>query len=321
MDQQELKAALEASDNKACRYFAGNAFVLSNSRNIRNVKTKRGESKNSYRFVSHTQSVCDTLRSIFKLEVEPFVAKFERAISGDGQEEKRIDRLASSSLLALLCFHRVSKEHKLKLRLNGKDYLFNEVDFECKNPISKGSDKCSNVDVVLVGPKAKLYLESKFGEYFSRSSDYTDISEEAYGVLYREFFKRDWETLKCSFGDAIAISSNDGKPHYCSGIKQMISHYQGLRTLLSGNEAAGKQGKEIFLGTILFDGFGGKLDRKHQHFDDYVKCYGEFLKNAPRGKDGFKLVDKILTYQDVFDGTEVNRSLLPARVRQFYFAK
>ena len=93
--------------------------------------------------------VLNKLIEIFDICSDSFKKKFEMAISGDGQEVKRISTLHSSSLAALLLLYSISKNNPLKCELEGKKYEFNNCYFEVKTNVK--DDHFSNMDVVLVG--------------------------------------------------------------------------------------------------------------------------------------------------------------------------
>ena len=120
------------------------------------------------------KTTVEKLESIFQMSnKELFEAKFKQAISGDGQEWKRIATLHSSSLVALLCFYSVTNSKPLTINVDGNDCIFTESHFECKNRVGidgKGNPHYSNMDVVLIGKTKEnksviLFLESKFSEY------------------------------------------------------------------------------------------------------------------------------------------------------------
>ena len=51
-------------------------------------------------------------------------------------EKAKINKLHSSSLAALMCFYKVSKEQPLNIRINDINFEFTEVKFEHENNLS-----------------------------------------------------------------------------------------------------------------------------------------------------------------------------------------
>ena len=320
MNGEQLEKDL-AKANKACRLFT-------NRRSLDFLKKLQDEDGDAISKVENSKTSFQLKRSLFrsceeKREIgckfakflrlsdeESFAEKFEEAVSGDGNEIRRINRLGSSSLLALLFFYRVSKDHVLKLTLNDRndrECVFDEVHFECKNPIMEGSRKCSNMDVLLLGRDSSnksvaLFLECKFSEYLNRSRAVKGISP-VYKGIYEEFFECGWDLLEFDSKDGtVSLKMKDsGMPSYCHGIKQMISHCMGLRYLCSkkSRETSSKgekvslADKDIFLGEILFNGFCDT-----DYFGCYEKLYKDFAGHVP-DKEKFTVLNELLTYQKV----------------------
>ena len=110
------------------------------------------------------------LACIFGLNPNVFADKYQQAISGDGQEARRIRTLHSSALLCLLCFYGISEKRPLNLNLEGRQITFTSSQFEVKSLVGTdetGREHESNMDVVLCGKDAQtgkkviLFLESK----------------------------------------------------------------------------------------------------------------------------------------------------------------
>jgi hypothetical protein len=261
----------------------------------------------------------------FDLNPQSFEEKFKKAaIEGDGQEFRRIRTLHSSSLICLLCFYGISEQKPLYLNLDGHDIKFTESLFEVKNPIGNHEEgKPSNIDVVLsgkdiiTGKKAVLFLESKFSEYLSWGK-HSKISDQVYGNTYKELINGGTlERMKLKYGPMkdeqlyYELTSNKGRTyHYAGGIKQMISHFLGVKTV-SGN--AEYTDCDIYLGEILFK-FEDSIDAKQRKFNDYAELYkilSEGLNTISESR--FKVVSQILTYQEVFRDYELDNA-----VRTFY---
>ncbi len=266
------------------------------------------------------------LACIFGLNSKVFADKYLQATSGDGQEARRIRTLHSSSLLCLLCFYGVSVERPLRLNLEGRQITFTSSQFEVKNPVvtgKTGGDHQSNMDVVLTGKDAQtgkkviLFLESKFSEYLTWGK-YSGISNHVYqktydqlfnaGVLERMGLKYEECPDKPGYSD---LASVKGKTlHYAGGIKQMVSHYLGVK-----NAAEGKlyEGYDIYLGEILFK-FPDSIEGAQRKINDYDGLYMTLAEGLNQlSEDKFKVFDQCLTYQDVFKDNELEES-----VRSFY---
>jgi len=340
MDKEQLEAALKNSQSKACKFFATNEFVLHHAETIKPVKGKRGDgSKNSFQF--QIKPTSEALAKLFKITpTEDFEARFEEAVSGDGQEAQRITRLGSSSLLAFLCFNRVSKDHPLTISW-GENICcrFNEVHFECQNRIKTDENsRCSNIDVLLIGnyedteKPVALFLESKFSEYFGRSSSYKNISS-IYKEDYDDFFSGSWNSLERQPGkdesgnDTIELRTK-GDTQYCAGIKQMISHYRGLKTLAGNHNSHSKSNQsnvfhfdgqtDVFLGSIVFD-FSTNISDKKDALGAYRKLYEDYVNHCPENQS-FRIVPELLTYQKVFACQKSEKQFtLPQTVRAMYF--
>lgn len=340
MDKEQLEAAFKNSQSKACKFFATNEFVLHHAEIIKPVKGKRGDgSKNSFQF--QVKPTSEAIAKLFNItSTKDFEARFEEAISGDGQEAQRITRLGSSSLLAFLCFNAVSKERPLKISW-GENICcrFNEVHFECRNQITTGENsRCSNIDVLLIGnyddtgKPVALFLESKFSEHFGRSSSFKNISI-IYKEDYDDFFRRSWDSLEYQPGkdesgnDTIELRTK-GDTQYCAGIKQMISHYRGLRILARNHNSHSESNQsnvfhfdgltDVFLGSIVFD-FSTNISDKKDALGAYRKLYKDFVNHCPENQP-FRIVPELLTYQQVFACQKSEKQfLLPQKVRAMYF--
>ena len=255
-----------------------------------------------------------------------FADKYLQATSGDGQEARRIRTLHSSSLLCLLCFYGVSEERPLNLIVEGRQVAFTSSQFEVKNPVGTdetGKEHNSNMDVVLygidtqTGKKVILFLESKFSEYLTWGK-YGGISNHVYqkiyaqlchgGVLERMELKYEECPDKPGYSD---LASVKGKTmHYAGGIKQMVSHFLGVK-----NTTAGKQFEDydIYLGEILFR-FPGSIEDAQRKFNDYDGLYKTLAEGLNQlSEDNFKVLGQCLTYQDVFKDYDLEES-----VRTFY---
>ena len=285
----------------------------------------RGKRSQKSLSIKHMDTGQD-LACIFGLNPKIFAVKYLQATSGDGQEARRIRTLHSSSLLCLLCFYGVSEERPLNLIVEGRQVRFTSSQFEVKNPVGTdetGKEHNSNMDVVLYGKdsqngkKVILFLESKFSEYLTWGK-YSGISNHVYrkiyaqlshnGVLERMGLKYEENPDNRGYSD---LDSVKGKTmHYAGGIKQMVSHFLGVK-----NAAAGKQYEDydIYLGEILFK-FPDSIEDAQRKFNDYDGLYKTLAKGLNQiSEDKFKVLGQCLTYQDVFKDYDLEES-----VRSFY---
>ena len=321
------------------------------SKNEMNVEVEntiwRGRpSNNSFCFINpkskykeREKEVLEKLQEVFDIRSDSFKKKYEMAISGDGQEVKRISTLHSSSLAALLLLYSVSKTKPLKCELGGEKYVFDNCYFEVKTNVK--DSHFSNMDVVLVGKNSEgkdvlFFLESKFSEYL-KTGMCNNISLDAYqqeynnlglvneairGVRFVEGTGKD--NVKC-----LQIKSDT--PQYCDGIKQMISHYIGVTNFIENGEIAldPKQkshfdeivklrdcGAEIILGEVLFN-FGDKVSGGKEKIEKYASIYGalaEILKeHIKEHTSKLYILPEILTYQELLKDFN-----LDDKIKNFY---
>ena len=331
---ENKRTLLNITDNPIYKdFFFKNDFVV-NELEKYPTKWRRGEeSKNSFSLsnkdtyektdISDVKKyISDLLQKTFGIEnKELFGRKYEEAISGDGKEWKRITTLHSSSLIALLCFYSVSEEHPLSIG----DYVFKESFFEVKTVVHDGHK--SNMDVVLrginkkTGKKVVLFLESKFTEYLNCGKK-GDISK-AYNDEYKKLSLFDNPIESISFGndgEFIYIKSNKPRkfPIYCGGIKQMLSHYIGVRNYAIQKNVGHQKSKfvdneEILLGEIMFD-FNGAITNSSEKLDNYKKVYTELAKRINNHQTQIRMLNEVMTYQDIFSGDFIKEK----KVKQFY---
>ena len=298
-----------------------NEFIVNSANHIEKSIDRRYKvpSRNSYCFSGKEKSE-ELLTKIFGIDnLELFKEKYKMAVSGSGQEDQKIVTLHSSSLCALLHFYNVEENHlTLSLGTDKKQRTveFTKSVFEFKSPVIVNP---SNMDVVLIGKDVEsdedvvLFLESKFAEYYtSASTKCKGISQKylnnKYGadlykdnVLTRLGLKRNNYDTK-NF-ELVSVS----EPFYIGGIKQMISHYIGIRNVLeknyyidSGNNSKqeevekaietgnGGKGAIVILGEIIFDRFIGDLELKpglkcgeiySQKYEILADEIGKLIKN------------------------------------------
>lgn len=308
-------------------------FLLSITGILQKTPWRDTVSENSLMF-SGEKGPDEVLKKVFCLG-DAFQHKYEQAVSGNGQEEQKINRLHSSALLSLLAFYSVSKESPITFELNGKEVVFTNVKFEHKNCVEKdkkGPD--SNMDIMLYdgdtldSSKNVLFLESKFSEYLTLGQK-KDISNTVYGDIYRMLFNQpSVDKLVCERQDSeyFLLKTNEKGNHYCEGIKQMISHYMGVLNFV--REFREYKCPNVYLGCILFDFKDGTIDTKVEgagisHLEDYRRVYSYLCKKLAELSGDFAkpenlhILNECLTYQDVFQ-MEQNRNVLDKNVKTFY---
>ena len=266
-----------------------------------------------------------------------FVEKFNMACSGTGEEINKITTLHSSSLCSLLFFFNVTESHPI--RLPGLDnYVFTDSYFEYKNKVIGFP---SNIDVVLLGKNERtkenviLFLESKFSEYitgvtkankkYEIGKSYFDkdcVSEPIYDALIQDNF------FELEKGPKFYLIARSEK--YIEGIKQMISHYYGVRNFINDeyyekdnpcNEKIKKhEPTEILLGEILFDNFSEDIKGHYlkNYEEDYCKL-AEIINKQPKelNNKSFKMLEKSLHYSDL---ENICLSDYPI-IKHFYFGE
>lgn len=307
-------------------------FLLSITGILQKTPWRDTVSENSLMF-SGEKGPDEVLKKVFCLG-DAFQHKYKQAVSGNGQEEQKINRLHSSALLSLLAFYSVSKENPITFELNGKEVVFTNVEFEHKNGVGKdekGMGHNSNMDIMLYDGdtldsiKNVLFLESKFSEYLTLGQK-KDISNTVYGDIYRMLFNQpSVDKLVCERQDSgyFLLKTNEKGNHYCEGIKQMISHYMGVLNFVQAQKCL-----NVYLGCILFDFKDDTIDTKVEgagisHLEDYRRVYSYLCKKLAELSGDFAkpenlhILNECLTYQDVFQ-MEQNRNVLDKNVKTFY---
>jgi len=304
----KIKTIEEFPKSDLYKFFAQNPFVQKciNEGRIFQSYWQGQYSTNSCSFMDvgkkvNKAEIRNNLKDIFGIKSELFDRKYAMAISGDGQEHRRISTLHSSSLVALLCFYSVSKDHPLTMDIEGQKVEFYQSLFEQKNLIGKdaaGKEHNSNMDVVLIGKNSAdesviLFLESKFSEYLAHGK-YDEISF-VYDDIYKDLTAKGQpieglEIIRES--NTWSILAAPGCPQqYCQGIKQMISHYQGVRKGFMKKD--GKKYAHIYLGEILFK-FPEDVDKGYESYNSYVGLYRQLACALNNLKFSvFPIIDKL----------------------------
>lgn len=298
---------------------------------------KKGVTDPSYEIAFSNKTLIDFVGDKIALSFDinknkdTFAKKFQMACSGSGDELKKITTLHSSSLCALLFFFNVDNKKLIIPSLS--EYEFTESYFEFQNKVIRSP---SNIDVVLLGKNIKtgkkviLFLESKFSEYITGTKK-TKVGKSYFksGCPSLPIYNRIEEDSYFDFDKKDGFS--DSKK-YNEGIKQMISHYYGIRNFMEGdffkkNENVYKNireygAEEIILGEILFDNFAknsGLTEKLDNYKDDYSKLAEiikeEYKKDETKPKNiEFKVLEKSLSYSEL----EEYISDFP-KIKKFYF--
>lgn len=294
---------------------------------IVNTPWRDKESENSFSFKvgdnmppSNTKDYKErlllTIKGIFRITNSSFDEKFYQVINGAGQEWKRLNVFHSSSLLCLLCFYNISEQAPLNITIDGKVCRFTASEFEVLNEIDKNKRHYpyySHIDVKLSGlcegKSVSLYLESKFSEYVNQRGAQKFTSTEEYELIYSKL-DRKIEGLDISTGDDKIILKNiDNKrpAQYWQGIKQMVSHYLGMKNCKDTCDIK-------YLGEILYD-FRSSI-MEPDYFRTYENIHQQLVKaleeTEPKPQT-FKVGKNMMTYQDIFKNYSLDE-----RVREIY---
>lgn len=305
---------------------------------------KGAPSNNSYTFANTSTANADLcgnrLAELFGIKHRDlFREKFAQSCGGSGQEWRRIAVLHSSALCALLFFYHVSEENPYRMEIEGETYRFTHSCFEYQNTVIKGRNP-SNMDVVLIGTDSRgkpvvCFLESKFSEYYESLGRQLEIAaeylENDYGkALYGEdsLAEMGLYTKARDAAETFILCSEEAC--YLEGIKQMISHYIGLRNLCDSpdgrDDAVAKAvsaGARVLLGEIFFTKGIGQLP-----VGSGEECYASYRKkymilagalNAQLERDGirgkFTVLRDILSYSQFQDKAYIQEP----RIKRFYF--
>ena len=300
---------------------------------------KKGISDPSYKFEfadkDSASFVSESLANNFGIEKEKdvFIKKFEMSCSGTGGELKKITTLHSSSLCALLFFFNVDN---MPLKMRGLENCeFTQSFFEFKNKVIRYP---SNIDVVLLGKnkitnkKVILFLESKFSEYITGINK-KDTKYKIGKAYFKEgcFSKPIYDELNSR--GSLHYNEKDGsftasKPKYIEGLKQIVSHYYGIRNFFISDyyekdnrnlDDVKKYGAaEFILGEIIFDNFGKELaDTLKSYEEDYGQLAEIINNQCKKDKIGnFRILTELLKYSDLKDYI----SEFP-KIKNFYFGK
>lgn len=348
MNLQEAMEKIENAKKKTLyeKMWRNNNFALKQM--VKGTKYHGNESNNSYQFIlNENESEKDLsvpLKRLFGIrDTEMFKTKFEEACGGSGNEALKILTLHSSSLCALLFFYDVKQHHlEIPLKVKGecKTFTFDDVYFEYQNKVINNP---SNIDVTLLGNDDRgkpviLFLESKFSEYYLYSGGVSsDISCNYFDndfskLVYKDFFLGEAEyEKKASSKEGYFKLSKKGKSLYIDGLKQMVSHYVGVKNFMNKEDLIDRpenRGKEavksnyfdknaiILLGTIVFDHIIGDFTIKKAEHPTYLESYAdeysklvEFL-NGKEDAEKLYILPELLCYSKIKDSKNVGDDIL-----------
>ena len=295
---ENVKKIVDASNvNDLYKFFVGNPFWEQGAFKLKTNYWQGKPSKWSMSFDGHC------MKDIFKIQDPTFCTKFAQAISGDGQEAEKITTIHSSSLVSLMVFFGVSEKNPIRFRIGSEVKAFTRCEFEVKNEVDFNSGNYSNIDVALYGDASVLFMESKFSEYLS-PSPYEVKSTKYYDVIY-DRLKDDLkaaQVAKTSNKKGKPVLARTGKKSiYCEGLKQMVSHYLGVRTEIKKGRGD-LEGKKVYLGEILFD-FRKKVSSASKMLSSYQDAYTCLVEGlnrcAEEDCEGRLQILPMITYQDL----------------------
>lgn len=180
-----------------------------------------------------------------------------------------------------------------------------------------------------------LFLESKFSEYYERPGKQLKIAAAYLSSNYGKVLYEEASLAKMGLratardGNEVFILCSE-KACYLEGIKQMISHYIGVRNLCDspGHKEdviadTVSAGAKVLLGEILFTKGIGQLHigKDEECFASYREKY-RVLADTLNGQlkrdglnDNFTVLSDILSYSQFRDKGYIQES----QVKRFYF--
>ncbi len=284
---------------------------------------------------------------VFDIKDPAFAIK--RAEQSKGQGQKDLHNFKSSSMSPLLCFYAISDSNPLTYSIDGITFRFTDVHFEVRNKcVGRGK---SNMDVVLYGTDSRnskviFFVETKFAEYYTLASandistTYTGVYQGKYANVLKEcglnlvVYNKLQKSKVTKVTQRLKLESNDGNPHYCEGIKQMICHHIAINRVIKKDtfkdilDQARDSFKldtideldsvNIYLGEVLFKfddtmSVVKKGKKSINVFTDYCQMYQSLLKGLP--PSNIKMMPRVITYQELFkDSTCIQN----ANIKSFY---
>ncbi len=278
------------------------------------IAPSKRESDNSYSFsLSGNEERKQRIESIFEVDLSKIP---------NNKIDKRITTLHSSALAVLLCFHNISSNNPLEVKINDQTYKFTEFKLEFPNQCKKNGGR-SKIDIALFNEDKSvvLFLEAKFSEYLE--SGCKKISEQykdeplftSANILPDYLYLTGIEDQK----PLQLLSKNRGQGRYREGIKQILCHCIGANHYIQKKKEKNVEIKNVFIGALLFD-FG---DVSKELFVDYCNMYSDLAKKINSWSDKepeLELVNKVITYQELFSSknNENNSRILSSKVKCYY---
>ena len=250
------------------------------------------------------------------IDQEMLYEYFRDAVSGEGMEIWRINRLGSSSLLAFLCFATVmAREGAITIDVPNEGFVeFKELKLEYENKLFAGRSRPSSVDIFLSNDKYVLFLESKFSEYLETTDEIKKNLSIRYAPYYSDIFgpkgKREGQEIWWEDGPRLRSETKN----YLEGIKQMISHWIGVKHEVEFNEEKRREwcDKKLLLGGILFNFKEGTM-KENVELKAYADQYQWLAKRLNSLENKVRVLPELLTYQSAFKGIR-----LPRCVHEYY---
>lgn len=239
--------------------------------------------------------------------------------NGDGDElHSKARAVHSSSMLAYNFFHWINKENTFIW--GGVTY--SEVYFEVKMKTIKGSERCANMDVVLIGKKEDknhiLFIESKFLEYEYAKSKKKELSPKYYESdnWYYTINKKNeeikWGGILKKWDEMLAMKK---KHSYLEGIKQNITHLFGIHSLYKWNEIEKEYEKreisehlknianyEVGFINLIYEPNEKSFNRLHKSFEKYRDTFAEFKESSSNGN--LEVIPKWVSYSELWKEME-----------------
>lgn len=251
----------------------------------------------------------DFRQNIFPKEMDE---KFRKMfVAGDGNElVAKAAAVNSSSMLGFNFFHWIDKESPLII----DSVEYDEVLFEVKIPVLKGTTP-ANMDIVLKSNAGDyLFVESKFLEYL-----------EADSFKISDTYKSKPEKYYChgdEWASFIREYDHSQKGVYWGGIKQEICHMIGLtnwlehKTEIGGGERYTDSGSIRFI-NLVFEpkqGFCGDYE-KFRSYKELYKSFHAKLKKASWIPKNVQIEFK--TYSEIWP--DIVSSRLPAGLEKYLY--
>lgn len=242
---------------------------------------------------------------------------FEMFNRGDGEElRSKACAAHSSSMLAYNFFHWISTDNHFEYY----DTVYNRVFFEVRIPTISKSPAPANMDIVLISENEKkwLMLESKFTEYFHRSSREMINLSHGYFTPHRYLFADQDEAIRTC--NLVKYWNHKADPHgkqskseYYDGIKQQLCHLIAIKNIMlpSGriqveakvkeyNPGLERMPEHIHFRTILFDP-PKVFEKEYAAYTAYKNLCNDFCDSvAVKGVCPKTVTVGVTTYSEVW---------------------